>query len=202
MFSELVLHDSDALLFDWDGTLVDSQSANYRAMSYALAQVGLNIEEDWFNARTGLSAAEMIQVLIGSQDPCKSINVDSVVACRDARFLKGVEGIQVNSAIAQIVEDSFGKRRMAIASGGSRRIILATLCHLPFRECFDSIVTRDDVERGKPAPDIFLCAAGNLNVEPARCTVFEDSDEGIAAAEAAGMRVVDVRGFAGRTSSF
>lgn len=79
-----------------------------------------------------------------------------------------------------------------------REIILSTLRHLAFRDWFDAVVTRDDVERGKPAPDIFLNAAAALQADPARCVVYEDSDEGISAARAAGMHFIDVRPYTGR----
>jgi beta-phosphoglucomutase-like phosphatase (HAD superfamily) len=78
-----------------------------------------------------------------------------------------------------------------------REIILSTLRHLAFRDWFDAVVTRDDVERGKPAPDIFLNAAAALQADPARCVVYEDSDEGISAARAAGMHFIDVRPYTG-----
>ncbi|MEV4872808.1 HAD-IA family hydrolase [Streptomyces syringium] len=61
---------------------------------------------------------------------------------------------------------------------------------------FDVVVTREDVARGKPAPDLFTEAARRLGVRPARCLVVEDADEGLAAARAAGMDAVDVRPFA------
>jgi HAD superfamily hydrolase (TIGR01509 family) len=82
---------------------------------------------------------------------------------------------------------------MAIASGGARHVIEHTLQHVGLRDAFGVVVTRDDVARGKPAPDIFLRAASQLRVPPNRCVVYEDSDEGIRAARAAGMAVIDVR---------
>jgi hypothetical protein len=65
---------------------------------------------------------------------------------------------------------------MAVASGGARHVIEATLRHQPFSDHFDTLVTRDDVDRGKPAPDIFLRAAELLGAHPSRCTVYENSD--------------------------
>jgi HAD superfamily hydrolase (TIGR01509 family) len=198
VLTELTPHDTEALLFDWDGTLVDSQYANYRAMSRAMSHIGVDLEQEWFDARTGLSSAETIHTLVRERDQSLPVDVGEIVARRDAHFLQEAWRIQPHRPLLEVVEASYGRLRMAIASGGSRRIILATLRHLPFHDRFDGIVTRDDVAQGKPAPDIFLRAAADLNVEPARCTVYEDSDEGIAAAHAAGMRVIDVRPFTGR----
>jgi HAD superfamily hydrolase (TIGR01509 family) len=82
---------------------------------------------------------------------------------------------------------------IALASSGSRSGIDVILERLGWRDRFDAIVTGQDVARGKPAPDIFLRAAERLGIAPPRCLVFEDTDDGVAAARAAQMAVFDVR---------
>jgi HAD superfamily hydrolase (TIGR01509 family) len=80
-----------------------------------------------------------------------------------------------------------------VASGGWKSIIFQSLSVVGLNEMFDAVVGADDVEHGKPAPDIFLKAAECLNLRPAECLVYEDGDLGIQAAQAAGMQVIDVR---------
>ena len=80
-----------------------------------------------------------------------------------------------------------------MASGGLRRLVDRTLEGLGIAGCFDAVCTAEDVERGKPEPDLFLLAASRLGVEPADCVVFEDSDLGLEAARRAGMQGVDIR---------
>jgi HAD superfamily hydrolase (TIGR01509 family) len=198
VLSSLAPHDADGLLFDWDGTLVDSQGANYHAMAAALAPLGVTLEESWFNARTGLSSAEMIDVLIQEGGLDLPVPVREIVAQRDEHFLRQAHHIRAHPAVLGIVETYHGRLPMAVASGGARAIISQTMRHLPNASRFATVVTREDVERGKPAPDIFLLAAHRLGIAPDRCTVYEDSDEGIAAALAAGMTVIDVRSHTGR----
>ncbi|QYC38292.1 Fructose-1-phosphate phosphatase YqaB [Nonomuraea coxensis DSM 45129] len=198
VLSQLVPHDTDCLLFDWDGTLVDSQSANYRAMATALSQVGVELEESWFGARTGLSSAEMINALIRERSLTLPVTVQEIVTHRDELFLEEAHRVQAQPALLDIVNTWYGRLPMAVASGGSRSIILETMRHLPYASRFTTVVTREDVKRGKPAPDIFLLAAHRLGAVPERCTVYEDSDEGIVAAAAAGMTVIDVRPYTGR----
>ena len=82
---------------------------------------------------------------------------------------------------------------MAVATGGFRHVCHKTLDALHLREKFKAIVCAEDVQHGKPAPDIFLEAARRLGVEPTLCMAFEDANLGVQAATAAGMRVVDVR---------
>ncbi|GAA1987747.1 HAD family phosphatase [Catenulispora subtropica] len=198
MHPDLTPPPAEALLFDWDGTLVDSVEANYRAMSRAVSAVGLDLGKEWFFSRTGISSAEMIELLVREQGVTPAASLDDIVATRDMFFREEADGITAHAAVLEVVEAAHGGTPMAIASGGSRAIILDTLRRLPFRDAFDAIVTRDDVARGKPAPDIFRHAAAALSADPAGCVVYEDSDEGIAAAHAAGMRVIDVRPYTGR----
>jgi HAD superfamily hydrolase (TIGR01509 family) len=82
---------------------------------------------------------------------------------------------------------------MAVATGGTRVICTRTLTALGLIEHFQAIVTADDVEHGKPAPDIFLESARRIGVPPEQCYAFEDAELGLQAARAAGMTAVDVR---------
>ncbi|MFI2370722.1 HAD family hydrolase [Streptomyces sp. NPDC018833] len=200
MHPDLAPRHASCLLFDWDGTLVDSQYANYRAMAAVLAPEGVLLEQEWFDARTGLSSAEMIRALVDERALTLSRPVEQLVADRDETFLKEAHTVRPHREVLRVVEAMHGRVPMAVASGGARRVIEETLRHQPFSEHFDTLVARDDVDRGKPAPDIFLRAAELLAVHPSRCTVYEDSDEGIEAAHAAGMTVIDVRPYTGTRS--
>jgi HAD superfamily hydrolase (TIGR01509 family) len=81
---------------------------------------------------------------------------------------------------------------VAVASGGTRDVVRSTLEKTGLAPLFPIVVTADDVEHGKPAPDMFLLAAKRMGVAPAGCLVFEDGQPGIEAAKAAGMKWVFV----------
>lgn len=169
-----------ALLFDWDGTLADSQAANYRAIRAALNAADLDIEQDWFDARTGVSTRDMVAMI-------------DLAAHRDRVYLGLLSDVGEVGHVTAILRREHGRRRTALATGGGAATVLPTAEALGLRRYFDVEVTRDDVERGKPAPDIFMRAAELLGVPAAGCLVYEDSDEGLAAAAAAGMDAIDVR---------
>jgi FMN phosphatase YigB (HAD superfamily) len=82
---------------------------------------------------------------------------------------------------------------MAVASGGTQKIIGQVLEHLKIRQLFDAVVTSEMVKHQKPAPDIFLEAARRIGVDPKFCRAYEDTDLGMRAIRDAGMEAVDVR---------
>jgi HAD superfamily hydrolase (TIGR01509 family) len=82
---------------------------------------------------------------------------------------------------------------MAVASGGTRKVIEQVLEHLGIRHLFQAVVTSEDIVNQKPAPDIFLEAARRIGVPPQFCRAYEDTDLGMKAIRAAGMEAVDVR---------
>ena len=86
-----------------------------------------------------------------------------------------------------------GKLPMAVATGGQRGCITQLLDQLDIADWFDALVTSDDVENPKPAPDTFLLAAKQIGIAPENCRAFEDTDLGMQAIHAAGMEAVDVR---------
>jgi HAD superfamily hydrolase (TIGR01509 family) len=187
-----------ALLFDWDGTLADSQYANFLSIRDALRTSGLDIDQEWFDTRTGVSTREMVALVAELAE--RDVDVDAVAAERDTRYLERLSTVGEVGHIADLLRREHGTRRTALATGGGARTVLPTVDALELRPYFDAVVTREDVEKGKPSPDIFLRAAQLLDADLAGCLVYEDSDEGIEAAHAAGMDVIDVRALRRRES--
>jgi beta-phosphoglucomutase-like phosphatase (HAD superfamily) len=180
-----------ALIFDWDGTLADSQHTNYVGLSAALSRQGLILPQSWFDARTGLSTREMARAF--ARERHAQIDLDRLIIDRDRHYLTNLRHIAEVPAVVDLARRHHGRRPLALATGGGRRTVSPTIDHLGLRPLFDTVVTREDVEQGKPAPDLFLLAAQRLDIKPGRCLVYEDSDEGLQAAARAGMPAVDVR---------
>jgi HAD superfamily hydrolase (TIGR01549 family) len=108
-------------------------------------------------------------------------------------FQAGLERLQEVTVIAEIARKWHGRVPMAVASNGRRENVEASLTVTKLRPLFDLIVSAEDVQRGKPEPDVFLEAALRMGVAAADCVVFEDSDEGLEGARKAGMRGIDIR---------
>lgn len=188
----LPLTGYDAVIFDCDGTLVDSMSVHFDAWCEALAIHGAGgvFKEDVFFAMGGRPTKDIVVELNDEYD----LRLDPVAVAQAKRecFLKRLHQVTLIDEVAEFAQSLRGKLPMAIATGGSRMVIEKTLQTLGISDWFDEVVTADDVINGKPAPDIFLKAAKLLGVDPARCLVLEDAPAGITAARLAGMQVVAV----------
>jgi len=183
----------EAVIFDLDGTLVDSMPAHFAAWSEALAQFNVPKDvfpEDVFYSMGGRPTTDIVVELNGEfglhLDP-----VDVALAKREA-FMNLLNQVEINEDVVNYARSMRGKVPMAIATGGTRVVAEKTLQAVGISDLFDEVVTANDVTCGKPAPDIFIEAANRLEVDPKRCLVLEDAPAGIMAAQCAGMDVVTV----------
>ena len=178
-----------SVIFDMDGTLLDTQRIFIPAWEYAgkiqgikgvgdcICQVcGMN-EEGWSNYLTA-----------------RYKNLDLPKFKKDMREYAVCNGkLKFKEGATELI--SFLKEnnvKIAIASGSSKKEIIHHFEELNYPDLFDVIVGGDDVENGKPAPDIFIKTAENLGVSASDCFVFEDSDNGIKAGYHAGMKCIGV----------
>jgi len=182
----------DAVIFDCDGTLVDSMPAHFEAWCDALALHGAGgvFKEDVFFAMGGRPTRDIVVELNDEYD--LHLDPQSVAFAKRESFLKRLKSITLIDEVAAFGESLRGRVPMAIATGGTRMVIEKTLQAVGISDWFDEVVTADDVVEGKPAPDIFLHAAKLLGVAPERCLVVEDAPAGILAAQRAGMQVIAV----------
>jgi len=180
-----------ALIFDCDGTLADSMPLHWRAWKQVTQHHGIHFAEERFYSLGGVPARDIVKLL--SEEQGRPLDYVAVAREKEAAFEQMIPQIRPVEQIAKIARESRGKLRMAVASGGTRRVITQTLHHLGMEDLFQAVVVSDDVARQKPAPDIFLEAARRLGVAPENCRAYEDTDLGLSAIRAAGMEAVDVR---------
>lgn len=180
-----------ALIFDCDGTLLDTMPLHFRAWQHVAARHGLQFPEERFYALGGVPSRDIARILAAEQ----GVQIDPLAVAREkeAAYLACVEEIAPIPEILAIAREHYGKIPLAVATGGSHRVVEHVLERLGLRRLFDAIVTSEDVTRQKPAPDIFLEAARRVGVAPAQCRAYEDTDLGLEAIRAAGMEAVDVR---------
>lgn len=183
--------DVGGLIFDCDGTIVDTMPVHFHAWQEALASHGIGFDEEHFYKLAGMPTpkiANMLAVEHGKPDA----GVD-IAHRKEEAYLRRLDEIQIIEPVVELVRRYHKQRPLAVASGGLRRVVSAQLKAAGLEHYFPVVVCADDVEHGKPAPDTFLLAARRMGIEPGRCVVYEDGVLGFQAAAAAGMRCVDVR---------
>jgi beta-phosphoglucomutase-like phosphatase (HAD superfamily) len=185
-----------ALIFDCDGTLVDTAPAHYFAITEALKMQGHSMNREWYMARAGLTPDALLdaqETAVAAAGKVAPLDRATVFATYNDHFRAGLHLLREVEAVASLARAWHGKVPMSVASNGRLANVQASLRVTGLLPLFDLIVSADDVAHGKPAPDVFLEAARQMGVPPAECVVLEDSDEGLHAASAAGMRAMDVR---------
>lgn len=172
-----------AILFDLDGTLVDSAS---------------RVERLWleWGRRHGLDTQSLLQIMHGRRADetirivAPHLSVEDEFAKLEAEEISDMGGVRPYSNAIDLIRQ-LSAQQWAVVTSGTVRVASARLKHvgLPIPEIF---ITAQDVQAGKPAPDGYLLAASRLNLPPAECVVIEDAPAGIQAGKSAGMRVIAV----------
>jgi beta-phosphoglucomutase-like phosphatase (HAD superfamily) len=190
--SENQIGQHSAIIFDFDGTLVDTMPLHFEAYRQTFAEMHLTLTSADFYENIGGAAREAIpKFLRGRKAPWPIENIHHRKKQVFANLLQ-TDPVRPLPA-SELLPVLFNRVPIALASSGSRPGITTILTALSWNTFFAAIVTGEETEHGKPAPDLFLLAASRLNVEPRHCLVFEYTDDGVAAARNAGMKVIDVR---------
>jgi HAD superfamily hydrolase (TIGR01509 family) len=186
----------DALVFDFDGLILDTESALFASTAAVFDDHGLHLDAAWWAAEILGTAehphwTEMLATRLGRP-------LDDLEALQAARNLRYHEALALEAVrpgvVELLTEAAEHDVPCAVASSSPREWVEGHLERLDLAGWFVGVRTRDDVEAGrtKPAPDLYLAACLAAGADPARSVALEDSPNGVAAARAAGMRVVGV----------
>ncbi len=179
------------LVFDCDGTLANTMPLHWRAWNLITQRHGLHFPEDRFYSLGGVPSRDILKML--AQEQGRSLDHIAVAHEKEEAYMPLMAQVEPIHAVVEIAKANHGKIPMAVASGGTQKIITQVLEHLNIRHLFDAVVTSEMVTNQKPAPDIFLEAARRIGVDPKFCRAYEDTDLGLTAIRAAGMDAIDVR---------
>jgi len=184
--------DCQAVIFDMDGVIVDSEPRHERAFLEVVDALGYGDSHGLrFADYVGRADQELWLDFVAKHRPVQT--VAELLALKQERIIEILRREQpLFDGLPELVEKLADKYRLGLASGSERMIVEEVLAWQGLRRFFAVTVAASDVKHGKPAPDIFLHAAELLGVKPNACCVIEDSKPGIAAAIAAGMRVIAI----------
>jgi HAD superfamily hydrolase (TIGR01509 family) len=196
----------DAILFDLDGTLVDSERESAEAMARVIERdLGLRVTQSQRDYVIGHSWNEIHALLRRELGPALTWDRDELIRRSAAERVHVIAdmGMTIMPGAVAAVERLGARWPKALVTGSSREEAMQALRVLGLTDAFKVIFASEDYTHGKPAPDGYLAAARVLGVPPQRCVVLEDSSAGIAAGIAAGMTVIAVRAgnFAGHDQS-
>lgn len=179
------------LIFDFDGTLVDSMPLHWRAWDSVCQRHGIEFSEQRHNSLGGMPSRKILAMLKKEQ----GLDFDPAALSREKEeaYLPLMGEVKLIEPVTAIAREHRGKIPMSIATGGRTQFIEPLLEQVGIADWFCALVTSDDVVNPKPAPDTFLKAAALMGVPAEDCRAYEDTDLGLQSIRAAGMDAVDVR---------
>lgn len=188
-----ILKNIEAIIFDLDGSLVDSMWIWPEVDEEYFVKYGLTKPEGFYEEMEGKSYTEVAQLYLDTfpQLPC---TIDEIKQeWNDMTYEKYCTEVPLKPGAREMIETLYAQGvRFGIASSNSIDLVKAVIRALGVEHYFDSIHTSCEVRTGKPAPDVYLLAAKDLQIVPEHCLVFEDVPMGILAGKNAGMRVCAV----------
>ncbi|TNI30516.1 HAD family hydrolase [Aeromonas veronii] len=178
----------DALIFDMDGTLVDSMPLHLDAWELTCAEFGIPFERDQLYQYGGIPTRKIIAMLAEQQG--LTVDVEAFTRRKIALYMEHIDKVSVFPKMWELVRHYHGKVKMGIGTGSPRNQAVSILKSTGLDAYISVVVSADDVTNHKPHPDTFLQVAELLGANPANCLVFEDTRIGLEAGKAAGMDTV------------
>lgn len=183
----------EGIIFDCDGTLVDSMPIHYVVWVESLNHFGapFDFTEGIFYSLAGVREQDVVKML--NEQHGSAVDPDGVAEYKFELFQKRMMEVGEIGPVADLARRAHLEGMpIAVASGSEEETVRGVLAANDLERLFEVIITPKLVKRGKPAPDMFLLAAERLGLAPEACVVFEDGESGMQAARAAGMAAVFV----------
>ncbi len=182
-----------AVIFDWDGTLADTQKVVVASFQKALNEIDCRVSDEFIEQRIGIGSARTFKEIL----LWKKANFDEklIKFLSKSKIQNEIEmsgSIRLFPGSKQLLELLNGKVKMGLGSSNDRTVISHMLKTTSTERFFSAVVTAEDVSNPKPDPEIFLKCAKNLKTIPEECVVVEDSVFGVMAAKRAKMKCVAV----------
>lgn len=184
------LDQYQALLFDLDGTLINSMPLHNKAWLETLKDHGADVDIQFLLDTAGMSSLRIVSIL--NEQLGKSLDPVAVSRDKRDRYLMHLDEVKTVPALMEIVEEYYQKLPMGIITGGSHEVVDMLLPKLGIDHYFDCVVCSDDTKRGKDSVGPYQLAAQLLKVDVKKALFFDDGDVGLKGAMLAGMDVIHV----------
>ena len=185
-----------AILFDMDGTILNTEIIYYAHFKKNLEKHGLELTKDIFKAQIGMADVEGAEIMV--RDYYTNISIQEYLQFIDRFAMEEIFSspdteIEVFAGFHDILECFKGKLSYAVGTGSHLKVLNYMVGKFHFDDYFTAYVSREEVQEGKPAPDIYIEAAKRLNVAIKECIVLEDAPAGVASGVAAGCYTIAIK---------
>jgi beta-phosphoglucomutase family hydrolase len=180
-----------ALIFDLDGTLVDSMPLHYEAWKEVCATKGLAFTEEEFYSLAGVPSDRIFEII--NERHGTDFNPKEHSLLKEDTYLRKINKLKPVEPVLALAIANHGKMPMSIGTGSPGDHSWEAVKALGLDKYFDILISKNDVKAGKPDPETFLKCAKAMGMAPEVCQVFEDGDPGLQAARSAGMMATDIR---------
>lgn len=185
----------EAVIFDMDGVLIDSEPIHYEIENRLFDQLGITVSDDVHRNYLGTSAEFMYADLksrFGLPDTVNELMQFGESFTCD--YFRQLQVLNLNEGVLSLIKElKLAGLKLAVATSSSPEVAKVLLNRCEIAAYFDAIVTTSEAGKSKPAPDVYLLAAQKIGIPPSNCIVFEDSPNGLSAAKSAGMYGIAVQ---------
>ncbi|WP_422362222.1 HAD family hydrolase [Reichenbachiella sp.] len=183
--------EAKGLIFDLDGTILDSMPLHHDGYNHALAPHGIEYPKEIFESRGGIPTKDTMR-LIEADYQIKNFDINRALEMKRIFVESNLDKIQLINPVFEIIKNYQKRLPMAVGTGSNRKVVNELFDRFKLSKYITHVVTATEVSYYKPHPETFLKCAELMGIEPEDCVVFEDGKPGMQAAETAGMKVVDV----------
>jgi len=189
----------EAVIFDFDGVIIDSELIHYKACCSVFSEIGLTLSRaEYFEKYLGLSDKQMFPEILDEKGYSATPDVTEQLISKKIEayngFINEVDRLPVIKGLEEYIDYAVQHfNKFAICTGSTKVEVMTALKkmdHQKLTSCLTVIITAEDIQHGKPSPEGYLLTAKQLEVSPNKCLAIEDSPHGIKAAKAAGMYVI------------
>lgn len=185
----------EAVIFDMDGVLIDSEPIHYEIENRLFDQLGITVSDEVHRSYLGTSAEFMYADLKSRYSLPGSINeLMEFGESFTCDYFRQLQVLNLNEGVLSLLREmKLAGLKLAVATSSSPEVAKILLNRCEITSYFNAIVTTNEAGKSKPAPDVYLLAAQKIDIAPSNCIVFEDSPNGLSAAKSAGMFCIAVQ---------
>ncbi len=183
----------EALIFDMDGLMIDSERLYFEAEREIAGRFGKIVDEKTLWNMMGRKPLESLAIYAQDLGLAETVTPEELLAIRDKIMKKKLaEDLEPMPGLERIIGDFHGTLKLAVATGAPMEFLDITLDGLDLRDKFNVLQASDDIIRGKPDPEIYIKTCTRLGLAPEVCVVLEDAQHGVVAAKEAGCHAIAV----------